>query len=53
MCGWKWYLSKYKILDVFPNHWFGGKLKIAPCFHLDSRDKYLEGDLEKMKQFYM
>jgi len=52
VCGWKWYYSKYAILKSFPNYWFGGKLKIAPCFHLDSRDLYLSGDLQKMKCFY-
>jgi len=39
-------------LDIFPNFWFGGQLKIAPCFHLDSRDTYLSGDKEKMQEFY-
>jgi len=51
-CGYKWWHKKYQILDLFPDHWYGGKLKIQPCFHLDSRDVYLEGDVEKMKKFY-
>jgi len=52
VCGFDWWYKKYQILDVFPNFWFGGQLKIQPCFHLDSRDIYLSGNKEKMKEFY-
>jgi len=50
--GFQWWFRKYQILDLFPNHWFGGRIKIDPCFHRDSRDIYLSGDLEEMKKFY-
>ena len=53
VCGLYWYLKKYKILDSFPNSWFGGKLQILPCFHLDSRDRFLKGDFESMCASYM
>jgi len=52
VCGLYWYLKKYKILDAFPNTWFGGKLQIHPCFHLDSRDRFLSGDFESLKSSY-
>jgi len=52
VCGYSWWKKKYEILRCFPNYWFGGKLKIPPCFHLDSRDVYLEGNEEKMQTFY-
>lgn len=52
VCGLYWYLKKYKILDSFPNSWFGGKLQILPCFHLDSRDRFLKGDFEAMCESY-
>ena len=52
VCGLYWYLKKYKILDSFPNSWFGGKLQILPCFHLDSRDRFLKGDFEAMCTAY-
>ncbi|KAG5179077.1 hypothetical protein JKP88DRAFT_264407 [Tribonema minus] len=37
-CGWGWYRDKYALLARFGDAWFGGKLPIAPSFHLDSRD---------------
>lgn len=40
------------MLDSFPNSWFGGKLKIAPCFHLNSRDSYLTGKVENMRLMF-
>jgi hypothetical protein len=40
------------MLDSFPNAWFGGKLKIAPCFHLNSRDSYLTGKVDNMRQMF-
>lgn len=53
VCGLYWYLKKYKILDAFPNAWFGGQLQILPCFHLDSRDRFLAGDFEKLREDYL
>jgi hypothetical protein len=38
VCGFAWYCDKYALLGQFDSAWFGGKLPIAPCFHLDSRD---------------
>ena len=38
VCGLFWFETKYKILGAFPDSWFGGRLKIAPSFHLDARD---------------
>jgi hypothetical protein len=52
VCGLHWYLKKYKILDAFPNAWFGGQLTIHPCFHLDSRNRFLKGDFEAFRQAY-
>lgn len=37
-CGFDWLRDKYRLLGNFPSSWFGGKLPIAPCFHLDARD---------------
>lgn len=37
-CGLDWLRDKYRLLGSFPSAWFGGKLPIAPCFHLDARD---------------
>ena len=37
-CGVRWFRSKYAILGDFDDSWFGGKLPIAPSFHLDCRD---------------
>lgn len=37
-CGLDWLRDKYRLLGSFPSSWFGGKLPIAPCFHLDARD---------------
>ncbi|CAM9367447.1 unnamed protein product [Scytosiphon promiscuus] len=42
-CGLDWLLDKYRLLGRFPSSWFGGKLPIAPCFHLDARDTVLRG----------
>ncbi|CAM9197012.1 unnamed protein product [Hapterophycus canaliculatus] len=42
-CGLGWLRDKYRLLGTFPSSWFGGKLPIAPCFHLDARDAVLEG----------
>lgn len=52
VCGLYWYIKKYKVLDAFSNSWFGGQLPILPCFHLDSRDRFLSGDFEKMREAY-
>eukprot|EP00953_Heterococcus_sp_UTEX-ZZ885_P012749 7301-Heterococcus_DN1.PRE.1 len=38
VCGYLWYCDKYALLGQFDSAWFGGKLPIAPCFHLDCRD---------------
>lgn len=40
------------MLDAFPNSWFGGKLKIPPCFHLTSRDAYLSGKVDAMRLLF-
>lgn len=37
-CGLDWLRDKYRLLGGFPSSWFGGKLPIQPCFHLDARD---------------
>lgn len=37
-CGIDWLRDKYRLLGGFPSSWFGGKLPIQPCFHLDARD---------------
>lgn len=37
-CGLDWLRDKYRMLGGFPSSWFGGKLPIQPCFHLDARD---------------
>ena len=37
-CGLEWLKDKYRLLGGFPSSWFGGKLPIAPCFHLEARD---------------
>ncbi|CAM9315431.1 unnamed protein product, partial [Sphacelaria rigidula] len=37
-CGLEWLRDKYRLLGRFPSSWFGGKLPIAPCFHLDARN---------------
>lgn len=37
-CGLEWLRDKYRLLGSFPSSWFGGKLPIAPCFHLDARN---------------
>lgn len=37
-CGCQWFRQKYRMLGNFPSAWFGGKLPIAPSFHLDARD---------------
>lgn len=43
-CGLEWLRDKYRLLGQFPSSWFGGKLPIAPCFHLDARNAMQEGD---------
>ncbi|XP_049850845.1 uncharacterized protein LOC126324032 [Schistocerca gregaria] len=53
VCGLYWYIKKYRTLDAFPNAWYGGKLLIPPCFHLDSRDAFLNGDYEAMRRLYV
>lgn len=54
-CGLDWLRDKYRMLGSFPSSWFGGKLPIAPCFHLDARnamgdtashDRLARGDAE-------
>ena len=40
-CGERWLSDKYEILGAFDDSWFGGKLPIAPSFHLDARDVVL------------
>lgn len=40
-CGLQWFLQKYRILGDFESAWFGGRLPIAPSFHLDARDAVL------------
>lgn len=42
-CGLDWLRDKYGLLGSFPSSWFGGKLPIAPCFHLDARDTVRRG----------
>lgn len=42
-CGLDWLRDKYRLLGSFPSSWFGGKLPIAPCFHLDARNAMREG----------
>lgn len=42
-CGLDWLRDKYRLLGNFPSSWFGGKLPIAPCFHLDARNAFHEG----------
>lgn len=42
-CGLDWLRDKYRLLGSFPSAWFGGKLPIAPCFHLDARDAVAGG----------
>uniref|UniRef100_A0A7S2SWB6 Glycosyltransferase family 92 protein n=1 Tax=Rhizochromulina marina TaxID=1034831 RepID=A0A7S2SWB6_9STRA len=42
-CGLSWLRDKYGILGEFPDAWFGGKLPIAPSFHLDARDALAQG----------
>lgn len=37
-CGLDWLRDKYRLLGSFPSAWFGGRLPIAPCFHLDARN---------------
>ncbi|CAM9294104.1 unnamed protein product [Choristocarpus tenellus] len=37
-CGLEWLRDKYHLLGDFPSSWFGGRLTIAPSFHLDARD---------------
>ena len=46
VCGLPWLKSKYEMLGSFEDAWFGGKLPIAPSFHLDARDALLRGDVE-------
>lgn len=41
VCGLRWLRSKYEILGRFPDSWFGGRLPIAPSFHLNARDAVL------------
>jgi hypothetical protein len=38
VCGYTWFCDKYQLLGQFDSAWFGGRLPIAPSFHLDSRD---------------
>lgn len=40
-CGLQWFEQKYRMLGDFENAWFGGRLPIAPSFHLDARDAVL------------
>jgi hypothetical protein len=41
VCGLPWLKAKYEMLGAFEDAWFGGKLPIAPSFHLDARDAFL------------
>lgn len=41
-CGLDWLRDKYRLLGNFPSSWFGGKLPIAPCFHLDARNAMVD-----------
>ena len=43
VCGLPWFTTKYEILGSFPDSWFGDKLPIEPCFHLDARDVVVHG----------
>lgn len=45
-CGLAWLRDKYRLLGNFPSSWFGGKLPIAPCFHLDARNALERQNLE-------
>lgn len=53
-CGLDWLQDKYRLLGRFPSSWFGGKLTIAPCFHLDARDAMvdLNGTLDNGRELY-
>jgi len=51
-CGFYQWKSKYELLASFPDSWFGGKLKIHPCFHLESRDVVQRGNTKEMFNFY-
>lgn len=55
-CGFGWLQDKYKILGSFPAHWLGGRLPIAPSFHLDARDAAAadreSGDDSQLRQLY-
>ena len=48
VCGLPWLKSKYEILGSFEDAWFGGRLPIAPSFHLDARDALKNGTVEDM-----
>ncbi|CAN0133418.1 unnamed protein product [Discosporangium mesarthrocarpum] len=46
-CGLDWLWDKYSLLGAFPSSWYGGRLPIAPCFHLDARDVVAGGGSEQ------
>lgn len=46
-CGLDWLRDKYRLLGDFPSSWFGGKLPIAPCFHLDARNALERQNIEE------
>ena len=50
VCGLPWLKAKYEMLGAFEDAWFGGKLPIAPSFHLDARDAFLASKEHRMKQ---
>ena len=52
VCGLFWLETKYAILGDFPDAWFGGKLPIAPNFHLDARDTFKSRDEDALRQLY-
>jgi hypothetical protein len=45
-CGLPWLKSKYQILGDFEDAWFGGRLPIAPSFHLDARDAFKHSTID-------
>jgi hypothetical protein len=48
VCGLPWLKSKYEMLGAFQDAWFGGRLPIAPSFHLDARDALLNNNIESI-----
>ncbi|CEM22552.1 unnamed protein product [Vitrella brassicaformis CCMP3155] len=52
VCGLSWLMDKYQRLGGFHDSWLGGKLPIAPSFHLDCRDVVARGDEQQIERFY-